>query len=176
MQSGNSLQMWEEFFPNAEVYGIDIDPECKKLESGRKNISIGDQSDEVFLKGVVSDAGGYFDIIIDDGSHVPLHQLSSFNYLFPYLSQHGIYVIEDTGGCTGDFQLYVVNSLKQLIGSIMYWPDGVSAGEWPYLKDLGSSAKRVDKKIIGIDFYRWLVFVMKGDNPGDNKYLLDRNN
>ena len=105
VQTGNSLLLWEEFFPNADVYGIDIDPQCKKLESGRKKIRIGDQSDDQFLQEVVTDAGGYFDIIIDDGSHRPLHQLGSFNYLFPYLSEDGIYVIEDTGGCTGDFQL-----------------------------------------------------------------------
>jgi hypothetical protein len=35
------------------------------------------------------------DIIIDDGSHRPDHQLISLVTLFPYLAADGIYVIED---------------------------------------------------------------------------------
>ena len=30
VQSGRSLRMWEEFFPNATIYGLDIDPACRE--------------------------------------------------------------------------------------------------------------------------------------------------
>ena len=36
-----------------------------------------------------------FDIIIDDGSHQPAHQKTSFNTLWPNLNDGGLYIIED---------------------------------------------------------------------------------
>ena len=36
-----------------------------------------------------------FDIIIDDGSHQSKHIISSFKFLFSYLNNNGIYVVED---------------------------------------------------------------------------------
>jgi len=39
---------------------------------------------------------GECDIIIDDGSHVPEHQINTFNFLFDkMLKNGGIYIIED---------------------------------------------------------------------------------
>jgi hypothetical protein len=34
--------------------------------------------------------------INDDGSHIPEHQLLTFNILFPKLTSGGVYIIEDT--------------------------------------------------------------------------------
>ena len=38
-----------------------------------------------------------YDIIIDDGSHVPKHMLLTFRHLWPYVRPGGMYVIEDIG-------------------------------------------------------------------------------
>jgi hypothetical protein len=43
----------------------------------------------------VSDEFGPFDIVIDDGSHVPKHVVTSFGALFPQVKDGGLYVIED---------------------------------------------------------------------------------
>ena len=43
---GNSLKVWKDYFPNAEIYGIDIDPSCKKFEDERTKIIICDQNDD----------------------------------------------------------------------------------------------------------------------------------
>src|SRR5260221_11025638 len=40
VQTDRSIKMWEEFFPNAQVYGIEILPECKHYEGGRRKIFI----------------------------------------------------------------------------------------------------------------------------------------
>ncbi|MFQ5512793.1 MAG: class I SAM-dependent methyltransferase [Myxococcota bacterium] len=91
---GSSLRMWQEFFPYAEVFGIDKNPEACRHESERARIFIGDQSDRAFLEDVARETGP-LDLIIDDGSHHPEHQILGFETLFPHLRDGGIYVIED---------------------------------------------------------------------------------
>ena len=171
VQSDHSIRMWEEFFPNATIYGLDIDPNCKQFEGGRRRILIGDQGDREFLDRVIRDADGAFDIVIDDGSHYVDDQLTTFEVVFPAMSDHGIYVIEDTGGCVGDFELATVRAMKSLVDSIMYWPRGFEASKWPHLTDFPAEAKWSDSNVVGIAFYRWIVFAMRGKNPQDNPYL-----
>jgi hypothetical protein len=38
---------------------------------------------------------GKFDLIVDDGSHVPKHQVLTAHTLIPYLAHKGVYVLED---------------------------------------------------------------------------------
>jgi hypothetical protein len=170
VQTDRSVRFWEEFFPNAQICGIDIEPACREFEGGRRRIFIGDQSDPVFLESVLSEMGGSFDILIDDGSHEVVHQLKTFEYMFPRLSPHGIYVVEDTGGCVGDTELITVNSLKALVDNIMYWPAGLPTTEWPQLESFDERASWADKNVVGIAFYRWIVFIMRGRNPEDSRY------
>lgn len=170
VQTDRSIRMWEEFFPNATIYGIDIDPACKRFEGGRRRIFVGDQGDADFCARVIRETGAV-DIVIDDGSHRVEHQLASFRALFPAMTDHGIYVIEDTGGCVEDFELVTVNALKRLVDSIMYWPRGFVPSQWPHLTHFPDQAEWIDKNIIGIAFYRWIVFIMRGRNPGDNPFL-----
>lgn len=92
---GGSLQMWKNYLgPHAQIVGIDIDPSCKEFEEDQIHVRIGDQSDEIFLQSVINEFGTP-DIIIDDGSHVMRHVLSSFNFLYPQLSPTGVYFVED---------------------------------------------------------------------------------
>lgn len=167
--TGVSLRMWEEFFPNATIYGIDLNPRCKEFEGERRKVLIGDQANRHFLEQVIQQTKGALDIIIDDGSHLMEHQLKSFEFLFPAMSDHGIYVIEDTG--FRDFNLETVHSLKALVDPIMYWPKGFKQRDWPYLTHFPNGASWIDKHIIGIAFYRWIVFIMRGKNPQDNPFL-----
>jgi hypothetical protein len=94
IKSGASLKMWEEYFPNATIYGIDIDPSCKKYEGGRIKCFIGDQNDEDFLLEMKEKIGKY-DVLVDDGSHITEHQIKSFNILYENCDENGIYIIED---------------------------------------------------------------------------------
>jgi hypothetical protein len=174
VQTDHSILMWEAFFPNATIYGIDIDPKCKQFEGGRRKIFIGDQSNADFFHQVMREIGGDIDIIIDDGSHRIEHQLKSFSLFFPTLTDHGIYVVEDTGGVVGDQDLVTVNALKELVDNIMYWPRNFDPVDWPYLADFPDKATWLDRNVIGVAFYRWIVFVMRGKNPQDNPYLKPR--
>lgn len=89
---GPSLRMWSMYFPNAELVGIDIHP--KRMSNPRLTFERGDQSDPEFLRGVI-ERHGPFDIVIDDGSHMPHHVAASMGSLFGAVKPGGWYIIED---------------------------------------------------------------------------------
>ena len=92
VDAGRSLKLWNEFFPNANIYGMDINHSYNH-EKGK--IFKGDQSKKTDLKKIIKEIK-VSKIIIDDGSHKPEHQLLTFNYLFKnLLEEGGIYIIED---------------------------------------------------------------------------------
>ena len=98
VQGGISLLMWREYFPNAEIMGIDIDlstlqVKVKQAASTDSQIRIL-QSDATLPK-VTDHLSGKYDIIIDDGSHHFAHQISSFLIFKDFLNTDGLYVIED---------------------------------------------------------------------------------
>ena len=57
-------------------------------------VRTGDQSDPVFLNGLVQKFGPP-DIVLDDGSHRMEHVNASFDVLFPQMSPGGVYLVED---------------------------------------------------------------------------------
>jgi hypothetical protein len=92
---GGSLQMWKRFLgPHARIVGLDLRPECAAFSEDQIEVRIGDQSDETFLEGVLSEFGTP-DIVIDDGSHVMAHIDASFRYLYPRVARNGVYIVED---------------------------------------------------------------------------------
>ena len=92
-QGGHSLRMWKDYFPNANIYAIDL-YDKSALQEPRIHIFQGSQADPDFLKWVAGEIG-QLDIVIDDGSHVNEHVIVSFQTLFPLLADNGIYAIED---------------------------------------------------------------------------------
>ena len=93
-KTGNSLKCWEEYFPNAHIYGIDIYAHSE-LNKDRIMTFVANQNNDQDLKSVIDKINSPLDIIIDDGSHQGQHQVFSFMFLHKYLSPNGIYVIED---------------------------------------------------------------------------------
>jgi hypothetical protein len=94
---GESLNMWSRFYYNSKVLGIDINLDCKKFESHKINVEIGNQIDVNFLD-YISKKYGPFDLIVDDGSHMNSHVIFSFENLFKHVKSQGVYVVEDS--CT----------------------------------------------------------------------------
>lgn len=91
---GKSLRMWKRYFPFGRIYSLDI-YDKSKLQERRIKIFRGSQVDEELLQKISNEVKG-FDIIIDDGSHINEHIITTFQILFPKLNDGGIYVIEDT--------------------------------------------------------------------------------
>jgi hypothetical protein len=87
-----SFRMWQEYFAVGEINSMDINEE---LITDRGNVYKGDQSKTEDLQRIVN-LVGICDVIIDDGSHIPEHQINTFNFLFEkMLKNGGVYVIED---------------------------------------------------------------------------------
>jgi hypothetical protein len=90
---GASLAMWADYFQRGQLIGVDAAE--KQLDIGpRVTILQGSQGDPGFLAKLAAEQGP-FDIVIDDGSHVPEHVVLSFNKLFPAVVDEGYYIIED---------------------------------------------------------------------------------
>lgn len=125
---GGSLQMWRKYFgDDAIIYGIDINPECKKFNTEKQQVRIGSQIDETFLNSVIEEMGGV-DVILDDGSHQMKHIPQTLELIFPKLSFNGIYMIEDLhtcywkhygGGFNSDDNF--LNYTMDLVNDIHHW-------------------------------------------------------
>lgn len=89
VDTGASLRTWCDIFPDADVIGMDIRPECADADVGRAAVVIGDAT---FPNDLIT---GPFDFIVDDGSHQVPDAILSFNAYFPLLKYGGIYAIED---------------------------------------------------------------------------------
>lgn len=91
-----SLKLWEKYFPNTFIYGLDIG-----FEDQGKNFKIFkcDQSnlnDLTIISNKIIDSNKKIFFIIDDGSHHPDHQILTFNLFFDKLLGYGgCYIIED---------------------------------------------------------------------------------
>ena len=90
---GQSLRMWEEWLPGAEIYGVDIDP-ARLVWGGRIRSSLCDQGDGSALAELARSIG-VLDVVVDDGSHLAIHQVVSANALLPFVAPGGLYIIED---------------------------------------------------------------------------------
>ncbi len=90
---GQSLRMWRDYFPNANISGLDI-MDCTKHDDERIKTYKGSQVIKEDLLNIV-DKNEPFDFIIDDGGHTMKQQQYSFGVLFEKLKSGGVYIIED---------------------------------------------------------------------------------
>jgi 23S rRNA U2552 (ribose-2'-O)-methylase RlmE/FtsJ len=91
---GESLLMWEEFFTNSKVFGVDITPHLllELIEDNTHNIIIADATKETILEHFSNET---FDVIIDDGSHRLDDQVDTFKLFKDKMNSGGIFIIED---------------------------------------------------------------------------------
>jgi hypothetical protein len=95
VSQGGSLQMWKQYFgPGVQLYGVDINPNCRRFEEPGVKIFIGDQGDREFLTSLARTLPT-IDILIDDGGHTMEQQIRTFEALFPRVAPDGVYLCED---------------------------------------------------------------------------------
>jgi len=172
---GKSVRAWSNFFTNSTIIGIDInkiDVNEKKINKENIKIHQGSQSDKKFMEKIVSEYKK-FDIIIDDGSHLPRDVIKSFHLLFASLEKNGLYFVEDIQTSYihffhgNPFDLKYANThmnfFKQLTDSLNYQ----EIANPFYIK------KKYDSEITNISFYHNLVVVQKGENTKESNLVLN---
>ncbi len=98
---GHSMRMWEEYFRNAEVHGIDCSDQPHggmadlrpMIAEGTHHIHIFDATDGEIVEEKFK--GTTFDVIIEDGSHDIDQQVKLYDIFEHYLSKDGLYIVED---------------------------------------------------------------------------------
>jgi len=91
---GSSIRFWHEIFPKSSIVVLDIDRE--EASSSHQCIRCDASKPSDIFKAISLTRAHKFDLIVDDGSHVPSHQITAFNLLFRYSLAHGgSYIIED---------------------------------------------------------------------------------
>ena len=88
---GHSIAMWQEYFVDSEIIGIDIDLSRIKFDLDHSIRADATQP-------LPRLANMLFDYIIDDGSHRLEHQIASFDVFWPNIKPGGKYFIEDVMG------------------------------------------------------------------------------
>jgi hypothetical protein len=100
---GASLFVWREFFPNAQIFGIDNDAQFIFNDQDRIHTAWVDayKPDELhaalvdFSHNHRAGADGRFDVIIDDAVHDPDPQIQLMNQLGEWMLPGGHYFMED---------------------------------------------------------------------------------
>ncbi len=98
--AGSSAAAFTKYFPNAEVFCLDVNISNFKYTSKRINVFGLDIKDDkkltkIFQEIFLEKKFKNFDLIIDDGSHNLNDILIGLKFLFDYLKDKGVYVIED---------------------------------------------------------------------------------
>jgi demethylmacrocin O-methyltransferase len=168
---GESLRMWKAYFPKSRIFGIDIHDKTYHDEHRIKTF-ICSQIDGKSLRNVTQEIGTV-DIIIDDGSHLNDHVITTFKILFPLTNFNGIYVVEDLqtsywdnvagqsyGGSKDLTASHTsMNYFKGLIDGLNY--EEFVCDEY--------TPNYFDRHIISMHFYHNLLFIYKGlNNEGSN--------
>ena len=94
-QPGASLYMWREFFPYANIYGVDLDEAILFQEDRILTFQMDQTSDISIYKALSSMGVDSFDVVIDDGLHTYSAGKNLFVHLFDSLASGGLYIIED---------------------------------------------------------------------------------
>lgn len=119
VMDGLSMKMWREYYPNAEIVGIDIKP-MDFMHNDDWGVP---ESVQLITCDATKPAQvkklGKFDVIIDDGSHYWADQQKSFELLYySQLNKGGIYILEDLWTSHIDFyanaKLNTLDYLKKL--------------------------------------------------------------
>lgn len=94
-QLGASLKMWRDFFPNAQIYGVDRHSSCMFEDKRITTVQL-DMNWRSSMRSLIEKTGSDIDLLIDDGSHKFEAQSYLLKHLLPLVNKGVIYVIEDS--------------------------------------------------------------------------------
>ena len=96
--SGGSIKLWNDFFVNAKIHGLDIIP-IENIWSEIKNDNIAlynsNAYDDTFFNENFLDKNIKFDVLIDDGPHTLVSMIKFIQLYSKVMADDGILIIED---------------------------------------------------------------------------------
>ena len=93
---GESIQTYLDYFPQAEIHGVDILPQRPEwpISQNVKYFEV-DQSLRYQIKNFLNKLDRRFDLVIEDGGHRPDQQFNSLIETLPYMKMGSVYILED---------------------------------------------------------------------------------
>ena len=134
--SGASALVWAEYFTRASVVGADITLANVRFGADHPRIRFV-QTDATVPAAIAATsaaaaelglapaglAATAYDVIVDDASHDPNHQVASAELFVPSLAPGGVYVIEDIAGDRADFVRSNLARIAERHGLAFAWHD-----------------------------------------------------
>lgn len=90
---GSFLQVLHELFPEADIYGVDINLQNYLYDAHNPKIHLYEM--DATREETADYLNQCFDLIIEDGSHLMVHQKQTLDFFAPYLKKNGVYITED---------------------------------------------------------------------------------
>ena len=110
--NGGSLKLWNDYFPNVNIIGIEIGERSGLRQfDDVDNVTVYENTDAISFETIrdIEDLDVKFDIIIDDASHLPPHQVFTCKFWSQFLKDDGVLIIEDVQDM--HFCEHIINSL-----------------------------------------------------------------
>jgi hypothetical protein len=165
---GESLNAWQGFFPFAQIIGCDIERK-EALAGFRTKIYQLDQSSKTDLD-ALCEREKAFDIIIDDGSHLSRHQIFTFEMLFSFLKDGGIYIVEDVQTSYWHFDhwdgAFITDPQfsQTCVGYFLNLTKYINHSELSETDNLDRKTLELARSIKQVTFEHNLIIVSKGPN------------
>ena len=173
VNEGKSLMIWKDYFPKANIVGIDL--KSYNFNINRIFTCQGDQTDASFLLRVAKKFKK-FDIIIDDGSHICSHIIKTFDILFNYLKDDGLYICEDLQ--TSYWPRYGGSriNLNKKNTSLSFFKTLIDSGNYESHDRPFYKKSKFDGNIKFVHFFQNLVIIKKSRTNNDKNNNFKRKN
>ena len=152
--NGGSLFMWREYFQNARIIGIDLNPSVEKWKAHGFEVCIGDQASDAFWEDFYRRIGPV-DVLLDDGGHANDQQTVTVDHALRHVRDGGLVVVEDVHASYlaefGNPSRYsFVNLAKRSVDALNARFPGVPQPEDAF-------ARQVRSRVHAIEFYESIV-------------------
>lgn len=101
-KAGASLRVWRDYFPNASIFGADIDSSVLFEEDRIRTFYVDQTSPSTIQSMWAAINEKNFDVIIDDGMHAFAAGSCLLEHSIQHLRDGGVYIIEDVASADWD--------------------------------------------------------------------------
>jgi cephalosporin hydroxylase len=180
VQNGGSLEIWAQYFANATtVVGCDINPKCAQLsyENPAIEVVVGDATQLETLE-KIKQISPSFDLIVEDGSHIPREVILTFLRYWPLVKPGGMFIAEDLhcdyfasheGGIgRRDIANRFFAELVHLI-NLEHWRDALPVASLlqPFATEDTIAQAQLVGTIASVSFHNSIAIVRKAASPSD---------